>query len=111
VYREEANRQREGKPKGSREKVAHARTGTHEEESLQPPATERTVKVHQSGQQSFILLRLQFAAFPGSMMAICREFSFTTQQPTGRPGPSSIHRRGQWATRLNRDFSKTGVRL
>ena len=58
MYREEANRQREGKPKGSREKVAHARTRAHEEEFLQQPATERTVKVHQSGQRSFILRRL-----------------------------------------------------
>ena len=62
MYREEANRQREGKPKGSREEVAHARTRVsrtpaHEEEFLQQPATERTVKVHQSGQQSFGLLR------------------------------------------------------
>jgi hypothetical protein len=67
MYREEANRQREGKPKGSREIIAHARarisrtrlsrTPAHLEEFLQQPATERTVKVHQSGQQSCIFLR------------------------------------------------------
>jgi hypothetical protein len=62
MHREEADHKREGKPEGSREEVAHprarvSRTAAHEDVFLQLPATERTVKVHQSGQQSCIFIR------------------------------------------------------
>jgi hypothetical protein len=71
VYREEADHKREGKPEGSREEVAHprtqvSRTAAHEEDCLQLPATERTVKVHQSDDQKFGIAVHSFTAFSGA---------------------------------------------
>jgi hypothetical protein len=48
VYRKQTNNQGEGKPKGSGEDVAHAPTCSNSETLLLRPATDRTVKVHQS---------------------------------------------------------------
>jgi hypothetical protein len=77
VHRQEANHQREGKPQGSREELAHARTLVRGKEFVLQPATERTVKVHQSDDKKFVFLRHSFAAIPGSIMQKFREFSFT----------------------------------
>ncbi len=81
MHREEADHKREGKPEGSREEVAHprtrvSRTAAHEEFFLQLPATERTVKVHQSGDQNLVS-RHPFAAFSGAKRKNCPEFSLT----------------------------------
>jgi hypothetical protein len=48
THGKKTNHQREGEAKGSREEVAHAPTPVDRDKFLLQPATERTVKVHQS---------------------------------------------------------------
>lgn len=97
LQRKETNHQREGKSQDGREEVAHERTPAREEQSMLQPATERTVKVHQSGPQKAlrslflkaICHDMLFRRVSGQHDANTRSFRLLTQSL--RAGEGSVH--------------------